>query len=204
MSEVPQPRRGAQAERILVNQRSDASRDSSESGVRPVRRSERTLCSVMHERESDVSQFDAGRMGRLPLAGLLGWLVPGLGHILLGYRGRGLVCLVTITATFWCGVAIGGVRTTVDPGQRKLWFLAQLCTGANTLAAVAVTKLAPLEKAAYDEAQGHWRSLDVAVHYTGVAGLLNVLVLLDVLGRGAGLGRVRHGSPLVPGGSPGG
>src|SRR3990172_10486299 len=72
------------------------------------------------------------------IAGFLAWLVPGLGHIYLGHRVRGLVCLVTITLTFWTGVAIGGVQATVDPHERTLWFMAQLCSGGNTLAAYAL------------------------------------------------------------------
>ena len=77
---------------------------------------------------------------RMPIAGLLAWLVPGLGHIYLGLRGRGAVCLVTITATFWTGVAIGGVRGTVDPKERKLWFIAQLCSAANAVAAYGLDR----------------------------------------------------------------
>ena len=121
----------------------------------------------------------------MPVTGLLAWLVPGLGHIYLGDRGRGIVCLVTITATFWTGVALGGVRTTVDPHNRKLWFLAQVCTAGNTVTGYALHR-----SIAAGESDGrkqvvtaHWASVDVGVHYTGVAGLLNLLVIFDALGR---------------------
>jgi TM2 domain-containing membrane protein YozV len=128
-----------------------------------------------------------------PVAGVLGWLVPGLGHLYLGQRARGLVCLVAITATFWTGVAIGSVHATVDPRERTLWFLAQLCTGGNTLIAygwhAALTpphNRDPHGASAHDHARTtvpHWLSVDVGVHYTGVAGLLNLLVILDALAR---------------------
>ena len=65
--------------------------------------------------------------------------MPGLGHVFLGHRHRGLIFLVTITATFWTGVAIGGVRGTVNPQDRQLWFVAQLCTGVNTAAGLWLT-----------------------------------------------------------------
>ncbi len=122
---------------------------------------------------------------RLPLAGILAWLVPGLGHIFLGDRARGLTCLVTVTVTFWSGVAIGGVRSTVDPQQRKLWFMAQLCTGGNTLGAYALHQSLKAGNAKADAAKsiGHWSSADVGVHYTGVAGLLNLLVIFDAIAR---------------------
>ena len=121
-----------------------------------------------------------------PLAGFLAWLVPGLGHIYLGHRVRGIVCLVTITVTFWTGVAIGGVQATVDPHERTLWFMAQLCTGGNALAAYGLHAIVEPPSSAGQRpaaALAHWLSADVGVHYTGVAGLLNLLVILDALGR---------------------
>jgi hypothetical protein len=120
-----------------------------------------------------------------PVAGFLAWLVPGLGHLYIGQRVRGCVCLVAITVTFWTGVAIGGVQGTVDPHERTLWFLAQLCTGGNTLAAYALHGAVTPGRTAGDRPAfvAHWLSADVGVHYTGVAGLLNLLVILDVLGR---------------------
>jgi hypothetical protein len=122
---------------------------------------------------------------RIALAGLLAWIVPGLGHIYIGHRRRGIIFLVTITATFWSGVAIGGVRGTVDPTERKAWFMAELFNGGNTLAALAfhrtlvasATTEFPLPHA------GHWLAVEVGIHYAGVAGLLNLLVILDVIVR---------------------
>ncbi len=121
----------------------------------------------------------------IPLAGLLTWAIPGLGHFLIGDRARGLIFLVTISATFWTGVAIGGVVDTVDPRKHKLWFVAQICTGGNTLAAVAVHNRVVRAKSARGEvlSTSHWGSVDVGVHYSGVAGLLNLLVILDAIAR---------------------
>jgi hypothetical protein len=118
----------------------------------------------------------------------LGWLVPGLGHLFLRHTTRGLVFLIAITATFWTGVAVGGLRSTVDPNERALWFLAQLGTGSNALLAWAGSRLTaenptPKSNAVDVASVPHWRSTDVAIHYTGVAGLLNILVLLDVVAR---------------------
>lgn len=116
---------------------------------------------------------------RGPVAGLLAWLVPGLGHLFLGFKARGLVYLLTIVATFWTGVAIGGVRATVDPSRRTLWFTAQLCSGVNAFAAYALHRAL----AQSDEPAGPYLSSEVGVHYTGVAGLLNILVILDAVAR---------------------
>jgi len=140
---------------------------------------------------------------RAPIAGLLAWLVPGLGHWYAGQRGRGLVCMVTITATFWTGVAIGGVRETVDPAQRRLWFLAQLGAGGNALAAYGVQRVtAAVQRGKVPAAPTPWRALDMAIHYTAVAGLLNLLVVLDAIARAETPIRRRMGFTDAGGGGP--
>lgn len=65
-----------------------------------------------------------------PLAVILAWLIPGAGHIYLGRRVRGVVVMATIAATFWSGVAMGGVMT-VDSRYERWWFLGQMCTGIH-------------------------------------------------------------------------
>ena len=133
-----------------------------------------------------MSSTPAEQTLRVPLAALLAWLIPGLGHIYLGHRGRGLIFLVAIMLTFWGGILIGGVRGTVDPTHRKLWFMAQLCTGSNTLLALAWHHAtSPADQASSNSTTppytGHWLGGEVGVHYTGVAGLLNLLVILDAI-----------------------
>lgn len=122
---------------------------------------------------------------RMPVAGFLSWLVPGLGHIYIGDRGRGIICLVTIVVTFWTGIAIGGVQGTVAPRARRLWFVAQLGTGGNTLAAYALHYHVDPETARSSRLSviSHYASSEVGVHYTGVAGLLNLLVIFDAVAR---------------------
>jgi len=66
------------------------------------------------------------------LALALAWIVPGAGHIYLGRRTRGLIILVTLAATFWAGIAVGGVMT-VDARTERWWFAAQMCTGVHGL-----------------------------------------------------------------------
>lgn len=146
---------------------------------------------------------------RMSVTGVLAWLVPGLGHLYIGQRARGIVCLVTVTATFWTGVAIGGVPQTVNPEQRRLWFAAQLCTAGNALSAYAITPLVTTETARNPRAvdavpasgrPAHWMSADIGVHYTGVAGLLNLLVIFDALARAEPRPATRRGGRDSPGG----
>ncbi len=120
-----------------------------------------------------------------PLAMLLAWLVPGLGHWILGERIRAVVFFVVINATFWGGVAIGGVRTTVTSRENGAWIAAQLCAGPQTLAALYLSqKQDRLAQAAGREVvKAPWPSSSIAVVYSGVAGLLNLLVILNALVR---------------------
>jgi len=61
---------------------------------------------------------------------VLAWLIPGAGHVYLNRVCRGVIIFVTITATFWAGVAMGGVMT-VDSDNERWWFVAQMFSGVN-------------------------------------------------------------------------
>ena len=148
------------------------------------------------------------------VAGLLAWIVPGLGHVYLGHRVRGLTIMVVVAVTFWGGVAIGGVKSTVDPHENRLWFLAQICAGGHTIAAALWSnqlepvvyrcpscqadlgrepqsgehcakcrkEVSPVELATRTR-KAFWPQIDIAIVYSGIAGLLNVLVILDAIAR---------------------
>ena len=63
---------------------------------------------------------------------LLAWIVPGAGHAFVGRPGRGIVIFIAIGATFWGGIAMGGVMTVDHQGQ-KWWFAAEMLTGVHGL-----------------------------------------------------------------------
>jgi len=130
---------------------------------------------------------------RMIAAGLASWLVPGSGHLLIGERKRGVIFLVVITLTFWTGVAIGGVKNTVSPADRTLWFAGQICAGGHALATLAWASALPSPSEAGQYAKnviGYGRTEEVSVVYTAIAGMLNILIILDVL--------VRAEQPPVP------
>ena len=68
--------------------------------------------------------------GRAILAGVLAWAIPGLGHVLLGQRLRGVIIGIAVLATFWFGMAIGGVMT-VDSRYEHWWWYAQSGAGVS-------------------------------------------------------------------------
>lgn len=119
-----------------------------------------------------------------PLAALLAWLMPGLGHWWIGERGRGIILFVVVTVTFWSGVAVGGVRTVISPNENGPWIAAQLCMGPQSLIALKSAQgLRAEEAAGKANYKSPWPSGDIGVVYAGIAGLLNLLVMLDVLAR---------------------
>jgi hypothetical protein len=123
---------------------------------------------------------------RIPLAAFLAWLIPGAGHIFIGERVRGIIFMIAIALTFWTGVAIGGVKKTVDPVDRSLWYLGQISAGIHPLAVQAWSKhLEPAPDEDASELVAFVKAEDVSVVYTAICGMLNILVILDVIGRAA-------------------
>ncbi len=112
------------------------------------------------------------------LAIALGWLIPGAGHWLIGQRGRAVVFALAIHLLFFGGVLLGGVRVLNRPRQ-PVWDYSQFMAGWPMLVGNAVKNntfpphakhpvgFAPLIQ-------------DVATAYCGLAGMLNLLVLVDL------------------------
>ena len=123
----------------------------------------------------------------MPVAAFLGWLVPGAGHMFIGERARGIIFLTAISITFWGGIAIGGVTNTVNPKDRSLWFLGQVCAGVHPLIAMVWGQHSGAPPKERDGGDPRWYAYghteDTAVVYTAIAGMLNLLAIFDVLAR---------------------
>jgi hypothetical protein len=160
-------------------------------------------------------------------AGLLSWILPGAGHWLLGHRGLAAVLFAAISVPFWTGLAIGGLKTSVNPWSNPWLFLAEMGTGGYTsvslLANGAVGDLKPQaladpkylntvpaeQRHKYLSYMSFYPESDVAQIYLATAGLLNILVILDAISRAqtGGLPTFREPArqtpptaPPVPGG----
>ena len=127
------------------------------------------------------------------VAMMLAWIIPGAGHIFLGRWVRGVIIFITIGATFWSGVALGGVLT-VDHRNARWWFVAQMLTGVHGLVGFydqkqvyqtlpAVSNDAELDAMLQEKgiALADNPTDSIARAYTGVAGMLNVLCIMDAL-----------------------
>jgi TM2 domain-containing membrane protein YozV len=104
---------------------------------------------------------------------IFGWLIPGGGHFFLGRWGRGLVFLVTVGALFMLGVAMDA-RLSVFLGFEDIFeslrTIAQFFFGIGTYLARALGYQAGDVQSVFYE---------YGNTFTEVAGLLNILVMLD-------------------------
>jgi TM2 domain-containing membrane protein YozV len=159
---------------------------------------------------------------RALLALLLAWLAPGAGHVYLGRRARGIIIFLTIGATFWIGVAMGGVMT-VDSRNEQWWFVADMFAGVHGLVSWQrqeqvwnrlLGEADAAERAGWGDPAGQQALMDkrlseaglalvaptdtVARAFAGVAGLLNLMCIFDAVL----LALMRVGGEAPPKGPP--
>ncbi len=137
-------------------------------------------------------------------AGLLAWLIPGAGHWYLRRPVRAVILFVTIHGLFWAGVAIGGIFT-VNPRHEAWWCRAQMGTGASGLFSYGrqlivyrhfekqvASEFGQLKTSEMREDRIEMAiandglalvppARDPAYVFTGVAGMLNIMCVFDVI-----------------------
>jgi hypothetical protein len=133
-----------------------------------------------------------------PLVAVAGWVLPGSGYWLIGQRGRADAIGLTILALFIFGVLIGGIRVVeapdlAGPGTflarilQKPWFLGQVLTGPIGIIAAWLSSAAAHSEA-YKLVQAKARLAEIGTLYTAVAGMLNLLAIIDSSHRSANHG----------------
>jgi len=100
------------------------------------------------------------------------WLVPGLGHLLLGKKWRALILFASIMIMFAFGLAMQGqFFTTSSPSYlQTLGYFAELCVGLVMPGARFF---------GYSGGDPFFVSSDYGTAYLVAAGMLNVLCVLD-------------------------
>lgn len=141
-------------------------------------------------------------------AGIAGWIIPGLGHVLAGHRGIGIVFFVAITLTYATGLAVGGIKNSVNPWSQRWLFLAEAGVAGYTFSALLANMYAMPEIPARQVTQtlandtstmseeelrayrgrinkyiSFYPSSDIAQIYLSIAGLMNVLAVADAVTR---------------------
>lgn len=108
----------------------------------------------------------------LAIVALLGWLIPGAGHLAIKETKRAAIIFVTVTVLFVTGLYIGSIGI-IDPVTARLWYMAQL------MVSPVVFLLANIAQSRGYEVFGHPQ--DIGQIYTAVAGLLNLLCILSAV-----------------------
>lgn len=106
---------------------------------------------------------------RLPM--FLGWLVPGLGHWVVGLRGRAVFFAVQLFALWAIGLWLTDARC-VNFDRHPIWALTQAPGGAVTMITAFLTRGLTIDN---DNAL-----YNVGCLYVGVAGLMNLVALCDL------------------------
>jgi TM2 domain-containing membrane protein YozV len=134
------------------------------------------------------------------VAAILGWLVPGLGHLYQGRTAKGVLFMVCILSTFFYGLFLSDGRCVYaswTDWDRHLPYLCQVGVGLPAMPALVQTYLVrsgraplfggvmapPATPAQRDEwyRQLH-RYMELGTVYTMIAGLLNILAIYDAFG----------------------
>lgn len=129
-----------------------------------------------------------------PLVALAAWLVPGAGYVLIGQRARGLAVGITILLIFAAGLLIGGMHvvdapTALNPPVlfQKPWFIGQVMAGPVTMAANYVANHWTTGNVV-GVPMSHARVYEIGVLYTAVAGMLNLMAIIDAAYRSSNEG----------------
>ncbi len=103
---------------------------------------------------------------------IVGWLVPGLGHIIQKRWIRGLLLMISVSTMFFIGLAMQGKVYSPNTGDilDMLGFVGDIGAGALYIA----TKLLNGGQGAIFKA-----TADYGTKYIVVAGLLNVMCAID-------------------------
>lgn len=109
---------------------------------------------------------------RKTIAVFLGWLLPGLGHFVIGRRAKGMLFFAVITLTFLAGVALAEGRN-LSYQRDRIYFYAYVFNGIETFLGAWLTR-------GFERDHGI-PFLQVGFLYSAVASLLNLVALMDLV-----------------------
>jgi hypothetical protein len=115
--------------------------------------------------------------GFRPGAGIAAFLLPGLGHAVLGLPKRGRMIAIGVFGLFLTGLLVGGLDA-VDSKDDHWWFMAQALTGPT---AFGVDWLHQWLRADGSVVQGLGRMNEIGMLSCALAGLMNGIATIDAL-----------------------
>jgi hypothetical protein len=113
-----------------------------------------------------------GHIAFLLTVGLMGWLVPGAGHLMINEKKHAIIIFITIVLTFVIGLYIGSIGV-INPVGAKPWYVAQIM---NSPAVAAIGRIT-----ATGDYPVFGRPNEIGQIYTSIAGLLNLLCIVNAV-----------------------
>ncbi len=119
-------------------------------------------------------------------APILAWVAPGLGHWFLGHRRRSRLIATGIAVLYFGGLLLGGLGV-IDRQQKPLWYYGQLLVGPvtpiiNAWHAAHYPPKDPTFSVNHAYARPSFsHGNEIPTLFTTVAGMLNLLAILDVI-----------------------
>ena len=104
--------------------------------------------------------------------GLMGWFVPGAGHLMINEKKHAIIIFVTIALTFVIGLYIGSIGV-INPVGAKPWYVAQIMNSP------AVAVIGQMTRTGDYPVYG--RPNEIGQIYTSIAGLLNLLCIVNAV-----------------------
>lgn len=127
----------------------------------------------------------------VPLVAVAGWILPGAGYWLIGQRSRALTVGISILILFALGMLIGGIRVVEAPPGYSLpmilqrpWYIGQILAGPVTLLCNTLASNWTASGAPYS----HARVYEIGTLYTAIAGMLNLMAIIDAAYRASNEG----------------
>lgn len=129
-----------------------------------------------------------------PIVAVAGWLIPGAGYWVIGQKARSLTIGLTIIILFVLGIFVAGIRVVDAPdlvgGRQTLVrrildkpaFLGQVLTGPLGIASAWASSRAAANSSTAS-IESHSRIADIGALYTALAGMLNLMAIIDSAAR---------------------
>lgn len=121
-----------------------------------------------------AQRSEANNMFFLIIVGILAWIVPGAGHYMLKEKKRAIIIFITIVLTFLIGLYVGSIGV-INPTDAKAWYLAQIMNSPMVAALGHLTSTNPEKYRVFG------RPNEIGQYYTSIAGLLNLLCIINAV-----------------------
>lgn len=127
-------------------------------------------------------------------AAVAAWLIPGLGHFLAGHTRQGVILFVCIGGLWASGLLVGGinvVQSRSSEGLVRPWYLGQAIIAPSIAVEYQHDRYRALQPGREPDPDdqvipyqpSYGRAYEIGTLYTALAGLLNLLAIVDIVYR---------------------